>query len=82
MDLGKIMLSEISRQRKTKTIQFHSYVESNEQIELARTLGKDSKMESRMTGEGGMVRGGGIEQGERTHGHGQQRGDCWGWEGT
>ena len=35
-----------------------------------------------MTGEGGMVRGGGIEQGERTHGHGQQCGDCWGWEGT
>ena len=28
---------------------------------------------------GGRLEGGGIEQkGKRTHGHGQQCGDCWG----
>ena len=37
-------------------------------------------MASRMTTSGGKeVRGVGIEQkGKRTHGHGQQCGDCWG----
>ena len=35
-------------------------------------------MENRITAGGG-VRGRGIEQkGKRTHGHGQQCGDCWG----
>ena len=34
MDLENIMLSEISSQRKTNTIWFHSFVESNEQTEL------------------------------------------------
>ena len=39
-------------------------------------------MGSRRTAQGwGSVGGGGIEQkGKRTHGHGQQCGDCWGWE--
>ena len=37
-------------------------------------------MESRMTAVGeGRLGGGGIEpKGKRTHGHGQQCGDCWG----
>ena len=45
-------------------------------------------MESWMTasGGGGRLRGGGIEQkGKKTHGHGQQCGDCggqWGYKGT
>ena len=31
--------------------------------------------------DGGWVGGGGIEQeGKRTHGHGEQCGDCWGRE--
>ena len=31
---------------------------------------------------GGSLAGGGIEQkGKRTHGHGQQCGDCWGLGG-
>ena len=31
-----------------------------------------------MTAGGGRLGGGGIEQkGKRTHGHGQQCGDCW-----
>ena len=31
------------------------------------------------SGQGGMLGDGGIEQkGKRTHGHGQQCGDCWG----
>ena len=34
MDLDYVMLSEISHQRKTNAIWFHSYVESNEQTEL------------------------------------------------
>ena len=37
-----------------------------------------------MTASGvGKLGGGGIEQkGKRPHGHGQQRGDCWGGGGT
>ena len=36
-------------------------------------------MESRKTDTWGEVTGGGIEQkGKKTHGHGQQCGDCWG----
>ena len=36
-------------------------------------------MESRLTAMGGRLEGGGIKQkGERTHGHGQQCGDCEG----
>ena len=36
-------------------------------------------MESRLTALGSGVRGGGMEQKrKRTHGHGQQCGDCWG----
>ena len=38
---GERMLSEI-RQRKTNTIQFHSYVESNGQTEPTRKMGTDS----------------------------------------
>ena len=35
-----------------------------------------------MTASGGGLGGGGIEQkGKRTHGHGQQCGDCWRKEG-
>ena len=43
-------------------------------------MGTDSQLDSRMTASGGQVRsgGGGIEQkGKRTHGRGQQCGDCW-----
>ena len=42
MDLENIMLSEISQLRMTNTILFHSYVESNEQMDLTRKLGTDS----------------------------------------
>ena len=35
MDLGNLMLNEISQSKKTNTIWFHTYVESNEQTELA-----------------------------------------------
>ena len=39
-------------------------------------------MESRMTAVGGRWGGGGTEEkGKRTHGHGQQGGDCWGEAG-
>ena len=37
-DLENIMLSEITHQRKTNTILFHSYVEPNEQTELTRLI--------------------------------------------
>ena len=42
MNMENIMLSEISHQKRTNTIQFHSYVESNEQTELTRKMGTDS----------------------------------------
>ena len=42
-------------------------------------MGTDPQMESRMTAGVGRLECGGIEQkGKRTHGHGQQCGDCWG----
>ena len=50
---------------------------SNEYTELTRKVGADSQMESRMTAGGQEVGGEGIEQkGKRTHGHGQQCGNC------
>ena len=34
-------------------------------------------------GQGGRLKGGGIEQkGKKTHGHGQQCADCWGEAGV
>ena len=36
MDLENIMLSEMNQSEKEKYIWFHSYVESNEQIEQAK----------------------------------------------
>ena len=53
-------------------------MESNEQTELTRKMGIDSYMEKSMTASE-VVRwdGGGNEQKrKRTHGHGQQCGDC------
>ena len=41
MDQENIMLSKIS-QRKTNTIQFHLYMESNEQTELTSKIETDS----------------------------------------
>ena len=52
-------------------------MESNEQTELISKIETDSK--DRVTALGGEVRAGGIGQkGNRTHGHGQQCGDCGG----
>ena len=45
------MLSEISHQKRTNTIQFHSYVESNEQTELTRKMGQIHR--EQMTASGG-----------------------------
>ena len=43
---------------------------------------RDSYMESRWQLVRGVYRGGETEQkGKKTHGHGQQCGDCWGEEG-
>ena len=42
MDLENVMLSEITSQRKTNTIWFHLYVESNEQTELTSKIETDS----------------------------------------
>ena len=54
-------------------------MESNEQAELARKMWADSEIESRMTASRGKLGVGGTEQkGKRTHGHGQQCGNCWG----
>ena len=55
-------------------------MESNEQPELARKMGTDSLIESRMTAQGGGRLGdrGTKQKVKRTHGHGQQCGDCWG----
>ena len=53
-------------------------MESNEQTELTRAMETESQMESRMTAGVGRLGGGGIDKkGKRTHGHGQQCGDCW-----
>ena len=42
-------------------------------------MGTDSEMESRVTAQGVLGGDGGMEQkGKKTHGHGQQCGDCWG----
>ena len=47
-------------------------MESNEQTELTRKMGTDSKVQSSMTAKVGEVGGGGIElKGKRVHGHGQ-----------
>ena len=66
-------------QRKTNTILFYSYVESNEQSELTSKIETDPQIESTLTAMGrGRLRGRRIKQkGKRTHGHGQQCGDCW-----
>ena len=55
-------------------------MESNEQNKLTNRIETDSQMESRMTASRKeRLKGGGMEQkGKRTHGHGQQCGDCWG----
>ena len=42
MDLENIMLLKEANQRKTNTIWFHSYVESNEQTELISRIETDS----------------------------------------
>ena len=65
---------------KTNTIWSHSYVESNEQTELTSNIETDSQMESRLTASGGVLVKGwrDWEKGKRTHGHGQQCGDCRG----
>ena len=53
-------------------------MESNEQTELTKKIGTDSWMEDGLTARGVAVKGGGFEQKrQRTHGHGQQCGDCW-----
>ena len=67
-----------------KSILFLSYVESNEQPELTSKTETDSQIENRwqLVGGEGMVGGRGIEQkGKRTHGYGQQWGDCSGERG-
>ena len=53
-------------------------MESNEQTELTRKRGKTHRW--RAGGHRGVRLGGrGTEQkGKRTHGYGQQCGDCWG----
>ena len=51
---------------------------SNEQTEPTGKIDTDSQIQNRMTANG-VVKGGGIEQnGKRTHGLGQQCGDCLG----
>ena len=45
MDLENIILSGMSHQKKTNTIGFHSYVESNEQTELRSDIETDSGTE-------------------------------------
>ena len=63
MGLGDIVLSEISQSEKDTYHMIHSYVESNEQIELTGKTDTDSQMESRwqLVG-GGRWGGGGIEE--------------------
>ena len=52
-------------------------MEYKKRTELTRKMGTDSEIESRLT-----ALGGGIEQKRnRTHGQGQQCGDCEGREG-
>ena len=53
-------------------------MESNDQTELTSEIGTNSQIESRLAAiDGWMLAGERIEQkGKRTHGHGQQRGDC------
>ena len=55
-------------------------MESNEQTELTSKIETNSLVESRMTAKvWGELEGRVVEQkGIRTHGHGQQCGDCWG----
>ena len=55
---------------------FSSYVESNEQTELTKKMGVDSQVERRWTALGGLGIEGLSKNGKRTHGHGQQCGDC------
>ena len=60
-------------------------MESNEQTELTSKIEKDSSIETRMTALGRGLGSGRIEQeGKRTHGRGQECGDCWrrGYKGT
>ena len=75
------LLSEISQSDKYHMISFICGI--NEQTGLTRKMGTDSQMKGRMT----AIRGVGVsslgneetEQKEkRTHGHGQQCGECWG----
>ena len=53
------------------TIQFYSYVESNEQTKLTNKLETDSMINSRLTARG-AVSGGGIKQK-------QERKSSWTW---
>ena len=57
-------------------------MESNEQSELTSKIETDPQIESTLTAMGrGRLRGRRIKQkGKRTHGHGQQCGDCRGEE--
>ena len=52
-------------------------MESNEQIELTSKTKTDFKDGEQMTAKArGLVSGGMEQKGKRTHGHGQQCGDC------
>ena len=65
-----------SEKHKYHTISL--YVKSNEQTKLTRKVGTDSKTERGMTAErAGVRRWRHWAKGRRTHGHGQQCGDCW-----
>ena len=74
------MLNEISQSEKDKYHIISLNVESNEQTELTSKTETDLHIESRMTATGLRERGGGgtEQKGKRTHGHGQQCGDCSG----
>ena len=57
-------------------------MESNEQTELTSKPEPDSEMKNRrqLLGGGSLGSGGAEQNGKRTHGHGQQCGDCLGEE--
>ena len=57
-------------------------MESNEQTELTKKQGQTHRWKQDDSWKGGRWEHGGIEQkGKRTHGHGQQCGECWGKAG-
>ena len=74
------MLNEISQLETDKYHMISLICGIYEQIEQRRKIRTDSQIESRMIAGGRWGRGGGgqiEEKGKRTHGHGQQCGDCW-----